>query len=121
MTTQVTQPAAGPDRRPAGAGVPAGAAGGDGQGMAVLSYLLGGVLVYGALGWLGWHFLGQVWMLPTGIVLGIGLSLVLIVRRYARADIVDAQIKDLVAERDRQREHWSALARQSDPENRGER
>ncbi|GAB3928435.1 hypothetical protein GCM10011575_12360 [Microlunatus endophyticus] len=84
---------------------------GESQGMAVLSYLVGGVLVYGALGWLGWHFLGQLWMVPTGIVLGMGLSVLLIVRRYARADIMSAQIDDLVAERKRQQEQWSALAR----------
>jgi hypothetical protein len=36
----------------------------------VLSYLIGGVLVYGGLGWLGDHFLGTSFLLPLGIVLG---------------------------------------------------
>jgi len=120
MTTQVEPPAVGPFGRSA-SGVRASVRAGEGQGMTALSYLIGGVLVYGALGWLGWHYLGQLWMLPTGIVLGMGLSVLLIVRRYARADILDAQIKELVAERDRKQEHWAALARQSNPENRGER
>lgn len=88
--------------------------------MAVLSYLLGGVLVYGALGWLGWHFLHQVWMLPVGIVIGMGLSVLLIVRRYARAELMDSQIKDLVAERDRKQQHWAALARNSASNTAGE-
>jgi len=107
MTTQVTPSTDGAR----GNSVRASAKAGESQGMAVLSYLVGGVLVYGGLGWLGWHFLGQLWMVPTGIVLGMGLSVLLIVRRYARADIMDAQIKDLVDERKRQQDHWSALAR----------
>jgi F0F1-type ATP synthase assembly protein I len=86
--------------------------------MAVLSYVIGGVLTYGGLGWLGWHFLHQLWMVPVGLVLGMGLSLLMVIRRYARADVLDAQIKELVAERDRQREHWTALARQSDSDRR---
>lgn len=117
MTTQVTPPAAGPDR----GSVRASAKAGESQGMAVLSYLIGGVLVYGAVGWLGWHFLHQVWMLPAGILLGMGLSVLLIVRRYARADIMNAQINELVAERDRQREHWAALARQPHPDEKSDR
>ena len=38
--------------------------------MRVLSYLISGVLVYGALGWVGDHFLGTRFLLPVGIVLG---------------------------------------------------
>ena len=42
------------------------------QGMRVLSYLISGVLLYGALGWVGDHFLHTSFLLPIGIVLGAG-------------------------------------------------
>lgn len=60
---------------------PVGSGNGD-DGMVVLSYVLSGILFYGGLGWAGAHFLGQVWMLPVGLILGLGLSLFLIIKRY---------------------------------------
>lgn len=81
------------------------------QGMGVLSYLFGGVLVYGGLGYLGWRQFDQVWMVAVGIVVGIALSFVLIIRRYARNDVIDAEVKAMIAERDRKRAYWAAEAR----------
>ena len=52
------------------------------DGMVVLSYVLSGILLYGGLGWVGAHFLGQIWMLPVGLILGLALSVYLIVKRY---------------------------------------
>ncbi len=43
-------------------------------GMRVLSYLIGGVALYG--------FLGTGFLLPTGIVLGAGLGCYVIIRRF---------------------------------------
>jgi len=57
-------------------------AGSSDDGMAVLSYVLSGILFYGGLGWAGAHFLGQVWMLPAGLVLGLLASVYLVVKRY---------------------------------------
>jgi F0F1-type ATP synthase assembly protein I len=54
------------------------------QGMRVLSYLIAGVLVYGALGWLGDHYLGTGFLLPIGIVLGAAGGCYVIIRRYGR-------------------------------------
>ena len=53
-------------------------------GMRVLSYLIGGVLVYGGLGWLGDHYLGTSFLLPIGIVLGAAGGCYVIIRRYGR-------------------------------------
>jgi F0F1-type ATP synthase assembly protein I len=79
--------------------------------MGVLSYLFGGVLVYGGLGYLGWHYLDQVWMVPIGVLVGIGLAFVLIIRRYARSDVIEAEVEQMIAERDRKRAFWAAEAR----------
>lgn len=79
--------------------------------MAVLSYLLGGMAVYGGLGWLGWHLTGQLWMMPVGLVIGIGLALVLIVRRFSRGDVIDAELREVIAQRERDRAYWTAEAR----------
>lgn len=56
------------------------------QGVMVLSYLIGGVLVYGGLGWLGDHFLGTGFLLPLGIVLGAALAVYTIIKRFGGAD-----------------------------------
>jgi ATP synthase protein I len=52
------------------------------QGVTVLSYLIGGVLVYGGLGWLGDHFFGTRFLLPLGIVLGAALAVYTIIKRF---------------------------------------
>jgi F0F1-type ATP synthase assembly protein I len=52
------------------------------QGVMVLSYLIGGVLVYGGLGWLGDHFFGTSFLLPLGIVLGAALAVYAIIKRF---------------------------------------
>ena len=52
------------------------------QGVTVLSYLIGGVLVYGALGWLGDHFLHTGFLLPVGIILGAALAVYTIIKRF---------------------------------------
>lgn len=52
------------------------------DGIAVLSYVLSGILFYGGLGFAGYHYLGQVWMLPVGLIIGLAASTFLIVKRY---------------------------------------
>jgi ATP synthase protein I len=51
-------------------------------GMRVLSYLIGGVALYGFLGWVGDHFLGTGFLLPIGIVIGAALGCYVIIRRF---------------------------------------
>jgi ATP synthase protein I len=51
------------------------------QGMRVLSYLISGVIFYGALGWVGDHFLHTSFLLPIGIIVGAGLGIYLTIKR----------------------------------------
>jgi len=55
-------------------------------GMRVLSYLLAGVALYGALGWLADHLMGTGFWLPIGIVLGAAASVYTIIRRFGQVD-----------------------------------
>ena len=55
------------------------------DGMAVLSYILAGLIFYGGLGWVGDHFLKTTWLLPLGLILGLIFSVYLIIKRYGSA------------------------------------
>lgn len=58
---------------------------GEREGMRALSYLLAGPVVYGGVGWLLDNFLVHSGLLlPIGIVVGLGLSVFMIIRRYGR-------------------------------------
>ncbi|MBB3327450.1 AtpZ/AtpI family protein [Microlunatus antarcticus] len=57
------------------------------QGMRVLSYLISGVLFYGALGWVGDHFLHTKFLLPIGILLGAGLGIYLTIKRLQASEL----------------------------------
>lgn len=54
-------------------------------GLRLVAEMLAGMLLYGGLGWLGDHFLGTSWLMPVGLLLGFGLSVYMVVRRYGRA------------------------------------
>jgi F0F1-type ATP synthase assembly protein I len=56
------------------------------QGVMVLSYLIGGVLVYGGLGWLGDHYLHTRFLTPVGIILGAVLACYTIIKRFGGVD-----------------------------------
>jgi ATP synthase protein I len=56
----------------------------EGTGWQVMSYLIGGMAMYGFIGWLigRWtHFSGA---FPIGMLVGLGLALALIIFRFAR-------------------------------------
>ena len=55
---------------------------GGGDGWRVLSYLIGGVAVYGGIGFLLDRLFGTQFLLPVGIVLGAGLTVLLLHFRY---------------------------------------
>ncbi|WP_139209794.1 AtpZ/AtpI family protein [Microlunatus flavus] len=57
------------------------------QGMRALSYLISGVLLYGALGWVGDHFLHTRFLLPIGIVLGAAFGIYSTIRRLSVTDL----------------------------------
>lgn len=60
------------------------------QGLRVLSYLLAGMLFYGAAGWLGDRLLDTQFLMPIGIVLGMALSIFMIIRRFGGTDAAGA-------------------------------
>jgi ATP synthase protein I len=55
------------------------------DGWRVLSYLLGGMLIYGGLGWLVGHWTGIAVLFPLGMILGLGLGIATIVFRYTKS------------------------------------
>jgi len=54
------------------------------DGWQILSYLLGGMILYGGIGWLIGHFTGISVLFPIGMILGIGLSIAMIIFRFTR-------------------------------------
>lgn len=58
---------------------------GSGDGFTALAYLISGIGLYGGVGWLLDRWLGTVFLLPIGLILGMGLAIYLIVRRYGRS------------------------------------
>lgn len=78
------------------------------QAMSVLSYLLGGLLVYGGLGWAGAHFLHVAALLPIGVVLGVGLSVYLIVRHYGAPG--EQAVSTWIEQRNASQASWTRLA-----------
>ena len=53
-------------------------------GWAVSSYLIGGMIFYGGVGWLIGRWTGIAALFPVGLLLGLGLALALVIFRYAR-------------------------------------
>jgi ATP synthase protein I len=55
------------------------------DGWRILSYMLGGMALYGGIGWLIGRWTGISVLFPLGMILGIGLSIALIVFRVTRS------------------------------------
>ena len=55
------------------------------DGWQILSYMLGGMILYGGIGWLIGRWTGISILFPIGMVLGIGLSVALIIFRFTRS------------------------------------
>jgi ATP synthase protein I len=55
-----------------------------GDGWRVFSYLIGGMVLYGGIGWLIGHWTGISILFPMGMILGLVLSIVLIIFRFSR-------------------------------------
>jgi ATP synthase protein I len=55
----------------------------EGTGWAVMSYLIGGMVLYGGIGWLIGRWTGFAGAFPIGMLLGLGLALALVVFRFA--------------------------------------
>ncbi|TDC63265.1 hypothetical protein E1200_22935 [Actinomadura sp. GC306] len=50
----------------------------------VPSYLLSGMIIWGGLGWLLAGVTGQSWLIPIGLVIGVGLATYLIYLQLGR-------------------------------------
>jgi ATP synthase protein I len=55
------------------------------DGWQIFSYMLGGMILYGGIGWLIGHWTGISILFPIGMILGIGLSVALIIFRFTRS------------------------------------
>jgi ATP synthase protein I len=56
-----------------------------GSGYTYLSYMLGGMALYGLIGWLIGRWTHQAYLLPVGMIVGLALSVVLIIYRVTRS------------------------------------
>lgn len=54
-------------------------------GWAVFSYLIAGMIAYGAIGWLIGRAVHAAILFPLGMLVGLGISLTYVVLRYGRA------------------------------------
>lgn len=59
--------------------------GGTSDGIQVLSYVLSGLLLYGGLGWVADHWLHTTFLFPVGLILGAGLAMFMIIKRFGRS------------------------------------
>jgi ATP synthase protein I len=55
------------------------------DGWRILSYMLGGMILYGGIGWLVSFWTGISILFPLGMIFGIGLSIALIIFRFTRS------------------------------------
>lgn len=55
------------------------------DGWRILSYLLGGMILYGGLGWLIGHWTGISALFPLGMIFGIGLAVAMVIFRFTRS------------------------------------
>lgn len=54
----------------------------EGTGWAVVSYLVGGMALYGGIGWLIGRWTDVPVLFPIGMLLGLGLALALVIFRF---------------------------------------
>jgi ATP synthase protein I len=55
------------------------------EGWAILSYLIGGMAVYGFVGWLIGHWTGLPWLFPVGMLAGLASAIALVILRVTRS------------------------------------
>ncbi|HEY2505168.1 MAG TPA: hypothetical protein VGI58_01510 [Streptosporangiaceae bacterium] len=70
--------------QPGGAGGPEPQPPREADGWLILSYMLGGMILYGGIGWLIAHWTHIALLFPLGMILGIGLSVAMIIFRFTR-------------------------------------
>jgi F0F1-type ATP synthase assembly protein I len=58
--------------------------GGASAGWRILSYMIGGMILYGGIGWLVGRWTGIAALFPVGMLFGLGLSILMVFLRYGR-------------------------------------
>ena len=56
-----------------------------GAGWTIISYLIAGMIAYGAIGWLVSRAVHETVIFPVGMLFGLGVSLGLVIYRYGRS------------------------------------
>jgi ATP synthase protein I len=75
--------------RAAAASSAEGGARGLGVGWTVFSYLIAGMVAYGAIGWLVGRAVHVALLFPIGMLVGLGISIGYIIYRYGRQDAAE--------------------------------
>lgn len=60
-------------------------------GWSATSTMLGGLALWGGIGWLLDQWWGTKWATPVGVILGLALGVYAVVMRYGRADLAEHQ------------------------------
>jgi ATP synthase protein I len=55
------------------------------EGWAILSYLIGGMALYGLVGWLIGRWTGLPWLFPVGMLVGLASAIALVIFRVTRS------------------------------------
>jgi hypothetical protein len=64
--------------------VPPGSPQGASAGWSILSCMIGGMALYGAIGWLIGRWTGIEVLFPVGMLVGLGLAITMVILRYGR-------------------------------------
>jgi F0F1-type ATP synthase assembly protein I len=57
----------------------------EGTGWAIVSYLIGGMALYGGIGWLIGRWTHITVLFPIGMLVGMALALTMVILRFARS------------------------------------
>jgi len=63
-----------------------------GTGWAVFSYLISGMIAYGAIGWGIGRALNAGWLFPVGMIVGMAISVSYVIYRYGRQGSVEQHL-----------------------------
>lgn len=68
-------------------------------GWTVFSYLIAGMLAYGAIGWLIGRAVHVALLFPIGMLVGLGISIGYIIHRFGRQQAVEGPRKEITGDR----------------------
>jgi ATP synthase protein I len=64
-----------------------------GTGWAVFSYLISGMIAYGAIGWGIGRALHAGWLFPVGMIVGMAIAVSYVIYRYGKQGSVEQQLR----------------------------